>query len=181
MVLSRCSLKICRSWKEPVWARSGGMTAVASHLPFTCRKKLSPALTDLSMDVRSTPHVPNLSADCASAGEVATKAPQRKARKRVMLFLRKRGGLYGEDWGFSTVPFLGGPESCSGGCGAGSTTTPKATLLPTFFLPSSVLVMATVTRAPGLSKSLSPTERAETLAPGLTSITASAWQASGLA
>src|SRR3569833_2075293 len=184
MVLSRCSLRICRSWKEPVWERSGGMTAVASHLPFTCRKKLSPALTDVSIEVRSTPHLPNLGAACASAGDVATKAgavkksaPHRKARKRVMLFLRKRYGLYGEDWGFSTVPFLAAPGSCSGGCSAGSTTTPR----PIFLLPSSALVMATVTRTPGLSRSLSPTESADTLAPGLTSITASAWQASAQA
>src|SRR5579872_7310872 len=127
------------------------MTAVASHLPFTWRKKLSPALTDGSMEVRSTPQVPNLSAACASAGDVATKAgaatksaPHRKARKRVMLLLRKRCGLYGEDWGFSTVAFLAG----SGGFSAGSTTTPTP-----IFLSPAALVMATVTSAPGLSRS----------------------------
>ena len=29
------SLRICRSWNEPVWERSGGITAVFSHLPLT--------------------------------------------------------------------------------------------------------------------------------------------------
>ena len=56
----RFSLRICRSWNEPVLERSAGMTAVLSQPPLTYSKKLSPGFTLLSIPVRSTPQVPSV-------------------------------------------------------------------------------------------------------------------------
>src|SRR5678815_32789 len=100
MVFSRSSLRICRSWKEPVDERSAGIWASFSQPPFMCRKKLSPGLTDLSSEVRSTPHLPSLGVaeldvDCAKTGVAARSAPQTKVSRRGMGFLRKMPQLKG--------------------------------------------------------------------------------------
>ena len=104
---------------------------------------MSPGLTALSSEVRSTPHVPNLGWDCPGqdGGTARQSAAHRtKAGRRDMRFsgwtgdrFRARvGGFCQAVAGFSTI-------------------TPGVDILVI-----AVLVMATVTRLPGTSRLLSP-------------------------